>query len=270
MSRPKFGTCKLTGIVGPYVKSHIIPAALTKPAYPGGMLFQHGSGRRAQKRRTSWYDPAMLSAEGEKVLSDLDDWGIKFLRRERLVWSGFGPINRVEPDISLSDLGPDLHDYGMRNLMVAEAENLRRFFLSLLWRASVSMLPEMDEVQLSENDQDQLASYLLGKEGLPLTFFPCWLTQHHQVGFPHNQTPIRRVKTFPSVVGSPEQAVSIYRFYFDGLVAHFHEIDEGDANRIANSPLTVGYSNELAITCIPWSRSAQLENVMHVVRESLW
>ena len=270
MSKPNFGTCKLTGTVGPFVKSHILPASLTRPAYAGGMLFQHGLGRRAQKRRTSWYDPAMVCTEGEKLLSDLDDWGIKFLRRERLVWSGFGPINRVEPEISLSDLGPDLHDYGMRNLKVDEAENLRRFFLSLLWRASVSKLPEMDQVQLSKDDEEKLTSYLLGNAELPITFFPCWLTQHHQVGFPHNQTPTKRVKTFPSVAGSTERSVSIYRFYFDGLVSHFHEIAENDAERIAKSPLTVGFSSELAITCIPWSRSAQLENVLHVARESLW
>jgi len=270
VSKSNFGTCKLTGTVGPFVKSHILPASLTRPAYSGGMLFQHGSGRRAQKRRTSWYDPAMVCAEGEKLLSDLDDWGIKFLRRERLVWSGFGPINRVDPDISLSDLGPDLRDYGIRNLKVEEAESLRRFFLSLLWRASVSKLPEMHEVQLNKDDEDKLTGYLVGDEELPITFFPCWLTQHHEVGFPHNLTPIRREKIVPSIAGSPERSVNIYRFYFDGLVSHFHEIGEGDADQIARSTLTVGYGSELAVTCVPWSRSAQLENVLHLARESLW
>ncbi|MBN2631660.1 MAG: hypothetical protein JXR75_14110 [Rhodobacteraceae bacterium] len=180
------------------------------------MLFQHGSGRRAQKRRTSWYDPAMVCAEGEKILSELDDCGIRYLRRERLVWSGFGPVNRVEPDVSLSDFGPELHDYGLRRLKVEDPEKLRKFFLSLLWRASVSRLPEMGEVKLDAADEEKLTSYLRGDTTLPLSFYPCWLTQHHQVGFTHNHTPVRQVKEFPGSDGSSSKSVPIYRFYFDG------------------------------------------------------
>lgn len=270
MSKSGVGICKLTGTTGPFVKSHILPAALTKPAYPGAMLFQHVSGRRAQKRRTSWYDQTMVCAEGEKILSDLDDWGIKFLRRERLIWSGFGPVRRIEPDASLSGIGPELSDYGLRKIQLECPEILRKFFLSLLWRAANSRLPEMNEVQLGRSDAEKLTSYLVGQEDLPLAFFPCWLIQHHQVGFSHNQSPTKQVKTFQSVLGSPERSVNIYRFYFDGLVAHFHELNKDNDDQIAKNALTIGYGKELAVYCVPWSRSAQLENIMHVSRESLW
>lgn len=270
MSKSNFGTCKLTGVIGPFVKSHILPAALTKPAYPGGILFQHGSGRRAQKRRTSWYDPSIVCADGESILSDLDDRGIKFLRSNRLVWSGFGPVSRVEPDILLSDLGPELNDYGLRKIHVEDPEALRRFFLSLLWRASVSSLPEMSEVRLSKLDEHNLTSYIRGDIALPLSFYPCWLTQHHQVGFTHNQTPVKQAKTLPALGGSPSQSVPIYRFYIDGLVAHFHEVDADGSPKITENELTVGHSSVLYISCVPWEKSAQLENLRHIARESLW
>jgi hypothetical protein len=270
VSKSNFGTCKLTGTVGPFVKSHILPASLTKPAYPGGMLFQHGSGRRAQKRRTSWYDQALVCAEGEKILSELDDWGIKYLRRERLVWSGFGPVTRIEPDVSLFDFGPELHDYGLRKLQVEDPEILRKFFLSLLWRASVSRLPEMGEVKLDVADEERLTSYLRGDSSLPLSFYPCWLTQHHQVGFTHNHTPVKQVKEIPASYGSSSKSVPIYRFYFDGLVAHFHEMGADGLPRIADNELTVGHGDQLYVSCVPWEKSAQLEKLVHIARESLW
>lgn len=270
MSERNRGICKLTGNLGQFVKSHILPASLTKPAYPGAMLFQHGSGLRAQKRRTSWYDAQIVCADGEKILSELDDWGIKFLRQAKLVWSGFGPANRIEPDVFLSDLGSDLSDYGIRTIAVSEPEMLRRFMLSLLWRASVSQLQEMSEVQLDKDSEEQLTRYLVGDADLPLKFFPCWLTQHHQIGFPHNQTPIKWTKAIPSINGSLERQIDIYRFYFDGLVLHFHDTSSDDADEFANCTLTVGYDSELLVTCVPWDRSAQLENLKQVAQESLW
>lgn len=223
MSKSNYGTCKLTGVAGPFVKSHILPAALTKPAYSGGMLFQHGSGRRAQKRRTSWYDPSIVCAEGEKILSDLDDRGIKCLRGHRLIWSGFGPLSRVEPDLSLADIDVELSDYGVRKVLIEDPDMLRKFFLSLLWRASASNLPEMSEVKLDKPDEEALTTFIRGGSDLPLSFYPCWLTQHHQVGFIHNQTPVKQVKTIPDLEGSTSRSIPIYRFYFDGLVAHFHK-----------------------------------------------
>jgi hypothetical protein len=270
VSKGSFGTCRLTGTIGPFVKSHIIPAALTRPAYPGGMLFQHGSGRRAQKRRTSWYDQSIVCADGERILSDLDDWGIQYLRSQRLVWSGFGSVTRIDPDVSLSDLGPDLKDYGVRKLIVDEPEMLRRFFLSLLWRASVSRLPEMCEVKLDQSDEDSLTSYIRGDTDLPLTFFPCWLTQHHQVGFTHNHTPVKQTKTFSALETLASESIPIYRFYFDGLVVHFHDVNNESRSTITESEMTVGFGNKLYVTCIPWERSAQLENLVHIARESLW
>lgn len=270
MSKKKIGECLLTGEFGPYIKSHILPASLTKPEFSGGMLFQHGAGRRAQKRRTSWYDPAMVVASGEKILSDLDDQGIRILRQHRLVWSGFGPATRVEPDILISDFAPDYKDYGLRKVQLSDPELLRRFFMSLLWRASASSLPEMQDVKLSQEDEHRLKSYLTSGFDLPLNFFPISLTQHHDIGFRHNHTPIRRSKKISPFGDDSSPTVPIYRFYFDGLVAHFHDLSSTQVNDSFINALILGHGTELLVSCVPWKRSAQFETLVHVAEESLW
>jgi hypothetical protein len=232
------------------------------------MLFQHGSGLRPQKRRTSWYDVSIVCKEGEQILSEIDDLGIKLLRKEKLVWSGFGPLRRIEPDIFIDNAGEALRDYGLRKVSLENVVALRKFFLSLLWRASVSNLPEMRDVKLEKVDEDALTSYLRGDTDLPLSFYPCWLTQHHEVGFIHNQTPTKGEKTFPGRDGSNPYTVLIYRFYFDGLVAHFHHSHPDDPYKFAKNSLTVGAQSELYVACVPWKRSRQLENLVGIARGS--
>jgi hypothetical protein len=76
------GTCRLTGTKGKFVKSHLIPKALTRPEEPGLPLIQGGSGKRARKRWDSWYDSELVTREGEDILSALDDWAIRYLRSQ--------------------------------------------------------------------------------------------------------------------------------------------------------------------------------------------
>lgn len=192
------------------------------------------------------------------------------MRRNRLVWSGFGPVTQIETDISLSDINLELVDYGIRKINVDEPEKLRKFFLSLLWRASVSSLPEMREVKLTEDQERQLSDYLVSDSLLALEFFPCWLTQHHQIGFQHNQTPTKGFKNFPKNSISEGAGIPIFRFYFDGLIVHFHQIGQREFEQFSKNPLTVGFSNELFVTCVPWNKSAQLENIKAIAKESLW
>ncbi|MGB5559916.1 MAG: hypothetical protein WBN04_18135 [Paracoccaceae bacterium] len=262
------GTCKLTGEIGKLVKSHIIPAALTKPAYEGAMLFQHGPGRRAQKRRTSWYDQSIVTQKGEDLLKEIDTVGIRILRENRLVWSGFGPMESIRLDGKFDYIDPSLIEYGFRVIQVKNPEALRKFFLSLLWRASVSNLPEMAEVRLQEDIQTQIGHYLAGEIPLPIKFYPCTMVQHPQIGLIHNQTPTAGSKSF----GNEERAISYdtVRFYFDGLVLNFHFSDEENALDRFENNMTVGYSQELLVPCVPWNKSRQLEGVIFTAKESLW
>lgn len=264
----RYGTCKLTGTAGQFVKSHIIPKSLTKPAYEGGMFWQGGSSSKPQKRRTSWYDQGIVTREGEDILADLDSWAIKFLRSKRLVWSGFGPIVSANVDIDISDLAEGLDGYGVRYVNVDDPKKLRQFCLSLLWRASVSTLPEMSEVAIGLKLERKLARYLTGELELPLTIFPCEVIQHHQVGFPHNQTPIKDKRDRTSRHGDI-LTISTYRFYFDGLVLHFNIGTHQVIQEIAKSECAVGFSDRLLVTCIPWHRSREKENLEIIVRNSI-
>jgi hypothetical protein len=84
-----YGVCKLTGTHGKFVKCHIIPAALTPPEVKGDPLHQGGQGRSV-RRISSWYDKALVTRAGEEFLRDLDTWGIRELRQQKLIWSSWG------------------------------------------------------------------------------------------------------------------------------------------------------------------------------------
>ena len=131
MTTPKrTGVCKLTGRHGQFVKSHLIPAALTRPESKGAFLVQAGLGERPIKRWTSWYDPALVTAEGEKILAAHDSAGIAELSRHKLIWSSWGPML----ELNTSDLKRYAWGIGVRRLQNVDGHTLRIFFLSLLWR----------------------------------------------------------------------------------------------------------------------------------------
>jgi hypothetical protein len=92
----KEGICKLTGKKGKFVRSHIIPAALTRLEAPN-RLIQSGPEDRPKRRASSGYDPHLVIDAGEAILARYDDWAITELRRNRLIWSSWGPMTRLAP-----------------------------------------------------------------------------------------------------------------------------------------------------------------------------
>ena len=52
---------------------------------------KHLSIQRPVWRSNSWYDYNLVTAKGEKILSEIDDLAISELRKHKLIWSGFGP-----------------------------------------------------------------------------------------------------------------------------------------------------------------------------------
>jgi hypothetical protein len=152
------GTCQLTGSRGPFVRAHIIPAALTKPEYAGAPLVQGSVEYRPVRRWTSWYDTQLVTQEGETILRDYDTWAIRELRKQKLVWSGWGKRSVLdEPEHRTIRSTP----YGVRVIKGIDLPRLRGFFLSLLWRAAATKLPEFVEVVLSNEDLERLRSWSL-------------------------------------------------------------------------------------------------------------
>ena len=124
--------------------SHIIPEALTRPSVRGSPLLQYGDGAHPTRRWSSWYDPQLVTAEGEKYLSDLDTWAIAQLREHKLVWSGWG----TETDLGMHHT-PINNIFGIRKIEGIDTKRLRLFFLSLLWRAAASSRYEFKEISVT-------------------------------------------------------------------------------------------------------------------------
>lgn len=107
--------CKLTKKTGKFVKSHIIPKALTKPEISGAPFVEFGMNYKQSKRcYSSWYDNNLVTREGENILSDYDDWAIRELRKNKLIWSSWESNKRLnEADcIFIAD------QYGFRNIYI--------------------------------------------------------------------------------------------------------------------------------------------------------
>ncbi|KVD59127.1 hypothetical protein [Burkholderia ubonensis] len=77
MAKKFFGTCALTGEYGQFVKSHLIPRALTRLSRTGEKFIQSGIGERMARVPDSWYDLKLVVRLGEDILADIDDVGIK-------------------------------------------------------------------------------------------------------------------------------------------------------------------------------------------------
>src|SRR5689334_22772129 len=101
----RIGICKLTGMSGRLVRSHLIPNALTRLSRTGSPFIQGGDGEPPERRWSSWYDTQLVTEEGEEILALLDNWAISTLRAHRLVWSGWGPIQTLQEGIAIADKG---------------------------------------------------------------------------------------------------------------------------------------------------------------------
>ena len=263
-------TCKLTGAKGRFVKSHLIPKALTRPEAPGLPLIQRGSGRRQKIRWDSWYDSKLVTRQGEDILSDLDDWAIRYLRDQKLIWSGWGPMTVLGSYHTPIPGTP----WGLRKIKVDDPDRLRLFFLSLLWRAAASELPEFSEVVMPAVDLDQLRKMLVSQSLEPISFYPIVLTQLSTMGIIHNMTPLAQVKHIPELAGPQDEPtardIPIFRFYFYGLVAHVHRhaVDDGYSKKLGD--FFVGAAGELTVTTVTYQHSFEHENLSYVMAETIF
>jgi len=252
--RRKHGFCTLTHRPGAFVKSHLLPEALTRSTVQGAPLVQYGEGRRPGQRWTSWYDAELVTRDGEDVLSALDTWAIAALRQHKLVWSGWGDATQLG----------DLHEaiagsFGARQLIGLDTARLRLFFLSLLWRAAASTRAEFAAITLPADDLEALRRIVLGREAPAPDFYPVQLVQLSTRGVMHNQTPYPDVRWLPDVEdpSGPGTYVPIYRFYLDGLIAHIHRA-RLPIDRLAHlGDLVLGASPSVQVPTVTFADSLQ-------------
>lgn len=89
-----------------------------------------------------------------------------------------------------------------------------------------------------------------------LAFYPIQLIQLTTVGDVHNLAPSAIIKIIP--LEDKEWRIPIFRFYFDGLIAHIHRQASDDEYRLGLSgPLMVGGSDKLAVITVTYDMSFQ-------------
>lgn len=258
------GRCKLTHCEGRFVDSHLLPKALTKCDGLGSGLTQMGNGI-TERRFSSWYDPKLVTAEGENILAQYDDWAITELRKHRLVWSGWGPILKLNDYTSLGTT------VGIRRLTGGDWRRLRLFFLSLLWRAAATDRPEFREITIPDHDLEQLRNMVLNGNPYPLEFYPISMTQLATRGFNHNLTPIADVKTIPNLdkAGSAWD-MPFFRFYLDGLILHISRLKSEQNREFDLGPQWVGSDNDcVVLSTVHWEESSQHQNCLIVMEEAM-
>lgn len=260
-----FGTCRLTGSEGKFVDAHLIPRALTKHHTPGKPFIQTRGSLRPIRRQTSWYDPQLVTRDGEDILASYDGWAVGQLRQHRLVWDSWGLRKRLSADDHETIDGTP---YGLRRIAGIDRAKLRIFFLSLLWRAAASEMLEFREVSLASKELERLRRLVLdGDPGEP-DFFPISLAQLSTRGPQHNLTPIAQDKLIPAYKGEPAKSVSIFRFYFDGLIAHMvREAPVGFTEENLGLQ-AVGYSDDLILPTVRYEASFQNENLTELMSEA--
>lgn len=266
MSNRTLGKCLLTGSRGKFVKSHIIPKALTRLDIKGAPFLQGGSGIKLTRRYDSWYDQSIVTRKGEDILEKIDSFGIDFLRSQKLVWSGWGPRQDVFDCTDRIEGSP----YGVRLVHCTAPVELRRFFLSILWRSAVSSLFEMSEVTISESNIKKISDFIQGGDAPPVDFFPISLTQISTMGKRHNQTPFRFMKKVPAVDGRAPKEFEAFRFYFDGLIVHIHNYSSDDGYSKEIESILVGNSSVFYIPTIEYNASFQKENFHLIVRSTVY
>jgi hypothetical protein len=236
----KKGICKLTGEKGTFVKSHIIPAALTK-LDGSGRRIQAGRGDRPKKRADSWYDPHLVTRAGESILEQYDDWAIKELRRHKLVWQSWGPMQKLATgDFQAFDAA-----WGH------------------FWRAAATKLVEFSDIKLDEGDLDRLRTMVLTGNAEPIEFYPITLIQLSTRGFEHNFSASAEVKTNPAIEEVPARTIPHFRFYFDGLIAHIHREAVGQLD-----DTIIGARPKLLVTTVAFEGSYQFGKLMAAMTQA--
>lgn len=250
----KSGVCQLTGDFGPFQQSHILPKAVTKLSDNGERYRETSLNTRPVWRSNSWYDYNLVTAKGEKILSEIDDLAISELRKHKLIWSGFGPKWKNSPTSYRLD-------EPVRTVSGLNTKLVRLFFISLLWRAAASQREEMSDIYLPQQELDVLKLMIVRKESGEPGFLPMYINQISNIGVHHNRTPIYEKQ----VIGDIE--VDTFRFYFEGLICHIIHSYDGDIIK-GLEPVFIEASSELLVITHKFEDSRAFSDLKEVISSS--
>jgi hypothetical protein len=260
----QIGICALTGQTGRFVRSHLIPRALTQPRPDGKPFPQVGNGERPIRRQDSWYDTQLVVQAGEDILTGYDTFAITEFRTHKLIWQSWGPMQQLTPDLCKPLLPPN---YGLRRIGFSNPTRVRLFLLSLLWRAARTKLRDFGEIQLESSDLRRLRAVVRDGTNPSIDFFPATLIQLSTYGPPHNFSPIAQTKHGVYDGQRKHRDLKIIRFYFDGLIIHFHS--DIRAKEITDmTPFIVGAQKKTMVSTVRTEVSWQMKNLLHCISDA--
>lgn len=259
MTRKFCGTCALTGEYGQFVKSHLIPRALTRLSHSGEKFIQSGIGERSVMVSDSWYDLKLVVRSGEDILADIDDAGIRELRANHLIWSGWGR------HMSLQSLLGIESNMSFRELDLQSTKNLRLFFLSLMWRAGASGLSHFRHVSLAPEEVEDLRRRVVSRAPGAQEDYPIVLHQISDLGARHNRVPLLEEETM-TIEGEPNRKLVYVRFYFEGLVAKIYLPNRSDLPpKFAN--LGINDRSAFIVVLHKFEQSRTRDNLVQMMRD---
>ncbi len=256
------GICKLTGKQGRFVRSHLLPKAVTRPSIHGNRLIEGGRGLAPRTRWDSWYDDELVTRAGEDILARYDSWAMRELTRLQLIWKSWGPATSFVESIVAKEGMPS---FGLRKVSCENASMLRLFFLSLLWRAAATKRAEFQDVQIASDNMERLRRMVREGDPNPLDFYPTTLLQIASRGPMHNLVPIEMDSMVDTGDGVMHR-VHVFRFYFDGLISRMHPSMTVTKEL---EPFIVGGGSELVVQMQLLEDSFQFGNLQRLVAESV-
>jgi hypothetical protein len=261
MRRPS-GICKLTGKHGRFVRSHLLPKALTRPSVRGSRFIESGYGLPPRNRWDSWYDDELVTRDGEDILARYDSWAIQELSRLELIWKSWRPATAFAESVVTK---PGMPSFGLRRVSCENPSTLRLFFLSLLWRAAATKRIEFRDIQLDEDHLERLRKMVRDGDPSPLEFYPTTLLQIASRGPAHNFVPVAIDSTIDTGDGVKHRD-HVFRFYFDGLIARMHRSMDSVKGL---ERLIVGGDSDLVVQMQLFDDSFQFANLKRLVAESV-
>lgn len=259
------GICKLTGQLGKFANAHILPRALTRLSRSGEKARETSLGARPRSRPPTWYDNALVIQEGEKILEDIDTPAIEALRKHKLVWSSFENDSPFAPE----DFTPCDINLNLREVAVGSAEELRLFFLSIVWRAAASLRPEFADVEVADEILEDLRLRVLSQDPANVWDYPIVLDQLITRGPAQNRTPI--LEHFPLAFEGMENPVSMatVRIYMDGLVAKVILAKGMNINWEDAGKIILGAEDSSLVFSRPFEHSRTLHNMLEVISDNV-
>ncbi|MCD2171335.1 hypothetical protein [Rhizobium sp. C4] len=191
----------LTGDVGPFSKSHIIPKSFMKRATKSP--FKEWDGETRPKRsQTGWYDYGILGRSGEAMIAKFDD-----VAASCFVDNGFTYSKRRDP-LKLDLLRDNFIDGYVYEISRVDTQSLHLFAISLLWRSAVTSLSGFEHITVRARRLEELRQMLLGTEPLSVGDFPAYFIVFDGAR--------ELIKMAPSKIkGHP-----FIRFFLDGVVCY--------------------------------------------------